>query len=65
MKHDRTPSPEHLAKLKKSKDHWANGAPPVSMSGVRQMEFKPLVVKEHPRQEQINAYRAIHSLYLK
>ena len=62
MKHDRTPSPERLAKLKKSKDHWANGAPPVSMSGVRQMEFKPLVVKEHPRQADIDSFRAVRSL---
>jgi hypothetical protein len=63
MKHDTPLSSDHLAKLKISKQHWQRGGKPVSMAGVRVMEFKPLEVRPHPRQAEMDAYRNRRSLY--
>lgn len=63
MRHGKTLSLEHLEKLKKSKQHWCGGADPVSTAGVRVMEFTPLTVAAHPRQQDMDAYRKVRSLY--
>ena len=64
MRHSTPLSKEHLDKLKASKAHWDGGAPPVSLDGVKRMDFTPLVVKPHPQQERIDSFRAIKSLVL-
>ena len=64
MKHNTPLSPEHLAVLKKSKDHWMAGGKPIAAGALPQMDFKPLQVKPHPRQADIDAFRAVRSLVL-